>query len=290
MSRTERERQDELDLDGFRAHLEDMGRAPGTADIYADFLRVLYRDYKRPVLGLSDRDASPATRRLRRAALRSWADYTGNAELLLELRKVRLPQPRRVQPKIPLERDAWFDLRRVIDEADVDEPVRAVLGIMASRGLRCGDVLRLLRSEVRTAIRSGRLAYEAKGERRLEYSARPIRRYLEILDGYDRWKRVEDLISPRARPRSRRRAAARRVGRALKTIATDLGMDAADIYSHRFRRTYATHFLAELEGDPQALQKLQKHMQWTNLVTAAGYSDYVRDEELDEVAARLEIA
>lgn len=276
-------------LAGFRSWLESMGRSPETVAMYAYDLGALMRDYGDPVDGLSDRSLAPSTRLHRRAALMSWATYTGDDDLRERIKAVLVPHQGRISAKYPLSREDWRLLREEIAGAEGDPAVRAVLGILAARGLRASDVLRMRRREVTAALRIGRLAFEAKGERRMEFLVRPIRGHLEELASYTGWDRVEDLLAPRSAPGRRRRAAKKRLERAIKRHARAVGLG-DDVHLHQLRRTYATHYLSELEGDPQALTKLQQHMQWAGLATAARYADYHRDEDLDEVAQRLEIA
>lgn len=266
------------------------GRVEGTADVYACVVNMAYRDFERPTGALVDRSKAPKTRRQRLAALRAWALYTGDDELLGDCARVKLPHPRRVVPKRPLETEEWWALIDAVNAfSKVTEPQRSVMGLMACRGFRCGDVLRLRKDEILAGLDGGVLGYEAKGERRLEYRIVPrIRPYLEVLlEHRGRWRRVEDLVSPRAHPDKRRKSAGRSVSRALKRCAAQVGLSAEEIYPHRLRRTYAVHYLRELQGDPEALVKLQQHMQWANLNTAAGYVDYIRTEELDQIGERM---
>jgi integrase len=279
-------RPSEENLEAFHEHLLKYGRVRGTADLYVHDIDKAYREGG-PVARLGNSDLAPKTRRHILAACRAWAKWKGDAELLLELERMKLPSPARRTAKIPMSEKDWFRLLDEIDDAEyLDEPMRSVLGCMAARGFRCGDVLRLKRGEVRDALDTGTLAYEAKGGRRLEFGVlKTYRRYLEALVAYPKWKRVEDLISPRAHPHTRRRAASRQAERHLDVVAESAALEG--VYPHRLRRTYATHYLRQLKGDPEALAKLQAHMQWSNIQTAFGYVDWQERETLDKVAEKM---
>jgi integrase len=99
--------------------------------------------------------------------------------------------------------------------------------------------------------------------------------------------RVRDCVSPRARDETRQEAAVRRVERAFDRVAAYLALRPGELYCHRFRHTYATHFLNELQGDPEALLKLQQQMGWSRLDTAMHYLRRDRRHELDLVEERL---
>jgi len=189
----------------------------------------------------------------------------------------------------PLTLEQWFEIREAIDEADwLSDAQRLVCSIIALRGIRCGDVLRLSKHEISQGLKTGILAFEGKGERRQQYSAEPMRSYLDGLLEL-RWtgKRVRNLVSPKSDEDLCQETAGRQIRRAFDRIADELDMDRADLYAHRFRHTYATHFLQQMTGDPEALFKLQQQMGWAKLETAANYLRRGRRAELDEVDERL---
>jgi integrase len=181
-------------------------------------------------------------------------------------------------------------VRRAIDEAPyLNPPRKNVCAIIALRGIRCGDVLRLRRLDISGALDTGTLAYEAKGERWQRYSAAPLRPYLQgLLDC--KWPpggRVRSLVCPRSRADRCQDTAGREIRRAFDRVAADLELPAEDLYAHRFRHTYSTHFLRQMKGDPEAIFKLQQQMGWARLDTAANYLRGSRREELDAVEEQL---
>lgn len=273
-------------VDGFGAYLVGLSLSGDTVSKYQRHAAVAARTAGGWVARLQSRDLAPKTKRLARAAGRHWADYTEDSQLREQLKRMRLPAPRRVAAKQPLEE---ADLYRVMDQIDrapwIDDALRAVIGLMTYRGLRCGDVLRMRREEVSRALSKSALAFEGKGARRLEFKVlRTYQRWLEVLVKLPRWDRIEDLIS-HGRADARRRSAGRRVQRAMRRIGLDLGLEG--LHPHQMRRTYAVMFLRAHKGDPEALMKLTEHMQWANMTTAMQYVDHVRGAELDRVAETM---
>lgn len=266
----------------FRDWLIARRRTPGTAALYVKNVRAAAKH-----AALTDRlaeDLAPLTLRTNKAALSAWAKYTKDAELAEILDDIKLPPARRRGVKIPLPTAEWRELgKRFTDNpGTVGEVDVAVCLIILRRGLRIGDALRIQRTEVLEALRSGTLSYVGKGEKRHEISVAPIRAQLEVLAGKAGWKRVSDLVCPKATnpasPHNRIRRAVERTAKAGKLRG---------VHPHRFRRTYAQAFLERHKGDPQALIKLQQHMGWASLATAAGYADAVDRTELAKTGDQL---
>jgi hypothetical protein len=241
----------EQDLEDFRLWLRKYGKSKGTADQYAGDVRRAYAAGG-PLERLVDKDLSPKYLHLIQAALKAWAEFCKDEALTAELKQVKLPPAIRRKESTPLTKGEWQDIRNEIDEASyLKEPMRAELGLLVCRGFRRGDVLRFKRKEVTDALRKGVLDYEGKGRKRLVFTVAPYwRKYLEILESYKGWSRVEDLISPRSHPDKRSAAAGKAVYRALATM-------------------------------------LQAHMQWSDVSTALGYVSAGSVERLDAVADSL---
>ena len=275
-------------LKRFHAWVLARGRVLGTADLYVTHLRLAAADPD----GLTHRviagDLAPNTIHGVMAALRAWATFSKDSDLADLLRDVRLPPARRIHRKLPLVRDQW---RTVIQQIRTypasqdrlgNDAMRQVLLLMALRGIRSGDILRLKKTEIRRALDTGKLAYEGKGRKRLEFAVAPIRGPLEALaDQPGAWERVRDLISTSKDPK----VASVRVWRAAKRVAMTAGIP--QMNPHRFRHTFATNFLGELAGDPNAIVKLQQYMGWENMATAARYVSEISQDQLDEIGARL---
>lgn len=268
-------------LAAFRDWLLDRGRSEGTADLY---IKNLTRCAKAPRLTsrLLDGELAPLTRRTNKAALVQWAKFTNNPQLAETVTAIKLPPARRMKPKLPLPTPDWQRIVRHLATCKLsDDRLRHVCLVIAKRGLRVSDALRIRRAEVLAALKTGVLSYLGKGAKRHEASAVPIRAQLQALAEIKGWETLADLVS---RGRSRH-SAANRIRRAFRCAARQIDLDG--VHPHRFRRTYARHYLEEHRGDPRAIVKLQNHMGWANLNTAMSYADDVDSRELHEAGEKM---
>lgn len=269
-------------LTEFRQWMRGRGRSDDTAELYISNLRRCAADPDGVTNRLVSGDLAPNTIRTNLAALRAWARFTKDAEFAQQLGDIRLPPARNVRIKLPLGTDDWRKIVRHLHTCPMDsEPMRQVLLIMAIRGFRSGDVLRMKRTEVVRALETGKIAYEGKGRKRIEFAAAPIRDQLEALAKIKGWERVRDLLGT---GRSRR-GLSRKVWRAA--VRTAKGAGIPQMNPHRYRRTFATQFLGRLRGDPNAIIKLQKYMGWESMETAGRYVNQVSQNELDEIGSDL---
>ncbi len=268
-------------LTAFQQWLVRRGRMADTAALYVRNVRRCSAEPEGMTARLLGTALAPNTMRSNLASLRAWALFSDDRGLARELADIRMPPARRVRAKPPLSRDDWHRSIKHLQTAELDEPVRCVLLIMALRGMRSGDVMRIKRAEVVSALASGKLAYEGKGRKRIEFSATPIRAPLEALAAIRGWDVVRDLITSSKDVK----VASNRIRRASQRVAGQIGI--MKMNPHRYRHTFATCFLAELKGDPNALLKLQQHMAWESMATAARYVGATAQDELDAVGDRL---
>jgi len=276
----------------FRESLADRGLSEGTQRLYTVLVHACAEHPGGLTARLLDDSLAAKSRRTNRAALLAWCDFADDEKLAKRVRRIKLPPAVRKKPKIPFELEQWRGLVKAIrsdKSLERDPAMRAALLLVALRGLRMADALRVRRADVLYALRSGRFAFYAKGNRRLEYDAAPIKEALVALsDIKGKWETVEDLIVTdrcRSTGHAKRQAAYVQMDRALRRIAKKAGV--RDVHGHRFRRTYAANFLRALGPDPNALSKLVQHVGWTNIQTAAGYVDAVNREELDQVGSKM---
>jgi len=269
-------------LDEFRSWLLERGRSVDTASLYISNLRSCVADKNGLTHRLVAGKLAPNSLRTNLASLRAWALYSDDTKLAKRLSDIRLPPARRVRIKLPLEVIEWKKVIKHIQTCKMtNEAMRHVLLLMAIRGFRSGDILRMKRTEMEAALSSGKLIYEGKGRKQLEFSAAPIRPQLEALVEFEDWERVRDLISTSGNPK----IASKKVWRAARRTAHKVGV--FKMNPHRYRHTFATNYLKELKGDPQAILKLQKYMGWESMNTAARYVDSVSQDELDVIGAGL---
>lgn len=275
-------------IESFRDYLGEFGLSPGTIDVYVTDLKIAF-DAGGFIDRLRDDALAPKTRRHILAAARHWAAFDDDEQLAKQLKKLRLPPPRRKRPKVPVERAGLFDVIDEIEKASyLDPPMRSVLLLMAKRGLRCGDALRMKKTQIEDAMSTGTLSFKAKGERYLEYKVlktfKPALAVLAKQDG--KWLQVDQLIIPHSKdPKVRRKTAAKAVQRALVKVGVHAGV--LGLHPHRLRRTYAVQYLQQMKGDPEALMKLTQHMQWASMQTAMEYVDHARGGELDVHAEKI---
>jgi integrase len=274
----------------FGESLADRGLTEGTVRLYRVLVNACAKDDRGMTARLVDDDLAAKTRRSNRAALLAWADFCDDDILAKKVRRIRLPPAVRAKPKFPLEHAEWRQLVhaiRIDQTLDREPAVRAALLLVALRGLRMADALRVRKVDVTHALRTGRFAFYSKGQRRQDYDAAPVKEALLLLSqARGSWTTVEDLLVGRGCKSSgvaRRHAAYTKMARALERIAKKEKI--RDVHGHRFRRTYATEFLKRLGNDPNALVKLMMHVGWTNIATASSYVDAVNREELDRIGA-----
>lgn len=273
-----------MDIEGFKKWLIDRGRTQETADGYGSDVMAALLHPQGPLGRLRQRSLAPKTLRRTMASLRSWCKYSKDGTLLEQIGDMRLPPPERKVIKNPLTKDQWLALVKEINSADyVSHPERAVLGIMAVRGLRIGDVLRLERPKVLEAIRTGELSYKGKGSKWIIVGVRAFKAYLELMAREDDWEYARDLISI-SKNGNRQKSAGQQISRALKQVGEHIGIAREDLYPHKLRRTYATEFLNAVGGD---LVKLKEQMSWSDVSTASGYADHSKKKELEDIGDTL---
>jgi integrase len=273
----------------FRESLLERGLSEGTARCYSLLVGRCARDAGARGLAtrLTESDLAPKSLRSNRAALVAWATFADDADLLLKVRRIRLPPSARVKSKIKITPDDWKRVVQAIRASDETPAMRSVLLLVAARGFRVGDVMRLRKNEVTAALRTGKLSFMAKGRKRLEYDATALRPVFAELAEHRGWEVLEDLVVSR-RCRStgfaRRHQATSRAREALDRVVKTAGLKAKP---HDLRRMYALSFLKRLDRDPQSLQKLAVHMGWSGIAMAALYADEVNRDELDQVGNEM---
>lgn len=277
-----------MDLDGFYAWLHKRGRGR-SADQYRRVVKLWLDGKDEFEAKMTSTSYSPNYRRHLIACVRVWAKYTGDGDLLVRLEDIKRPAAIARDVREPFEFSDWFAIRNAIENyPGITDAKRNVCALIALRGIRCGDVLRLAKRDVSQAVDAGVLAFESKGERWQKFNAAPLLPHLKGLMGcWHHGQRVRNLVSPGSSEEHCQETAGRAIRRVFDEIADEIGMNPEDLYAHRFRHTYATYFLQEMAGDPEAIFKLQQQMGWARLDTASNYLRRSRQGELDAVEERL---
>lgn len=263
-------------LDEFENNLIKRGRDPDTAALYRLHIqKAIDTDDEDLLVRFRDGSLSPNTKRSIKAALSAWAKFTKDVELKERLDDYRLPPAVRVHIKVPLTDDEWIALKDTLKAQEEKTPTDAVIALMALRGFRIGDLLRMRRTDVTNALQTGIINFVAKGNKRLEFGLlNQLMPWFGFLASLKGWKQVVELIGPTER------AAKMRIRRRLARLATEAGID-SPVYPHKLRRTVAVWFLRKVDGD---LMKLKSWMQWQSINVAATYVDFHQREALDQLA------
>lgn len=174
------------------------------------------------------------------------------------------------------------------------EPEARVLEVQCATGLRVGDVLRITRTSLANALKTGSLYIVTKGNKPRELQ----------IEGFEEWVKLfaqwHDDILPEARaapliagwlcpsnPSPLPGACAyQRVHRTLKRIAEELqipGVDLGSFHTHRIRRTVGVQALRHT-GDVKAVQELLDH---SSMQTTLGYLDEARPHAVAELQQQL---
>lgn len=275
-----------VDLTAYRDWLQRTGRSPSTVATYCRVLKRALQDDV-PEQRLVDRTLAPKTRGVLKFALKSWYRFGKQTEQIANIEEIRLPPQNRREAKSELIMQDWRRLVDAIRKIPTHKPgaaaIQCVLLMMGLRGFRVGDVMRMTQREVREALKNGQVSFDGKGGKRLTYDIEMVREPLaKLLSLGTQWKLVADLCAAGGVTAA---TGYMRCHRALKRCAAQAGI--AGVHIHRLRRTYATHYLKNLKNDPQALIKLQRHMGWSNITTAALYADNVTQEDLADNASTL---
>lgn len=270
-------------LEEFLEWMKKAGYKPGSIATYRSVLSS-FLDIPDVMKKLSDSKLAPKTRHTHFSVLRSYADWSKDEILLDQLKgfRRRLPSARRKTPRPPLSPKHLVAVR---ESLNFDKPVDLVIGLMATRGFRVGDVVRLRREEVETGVVTKTLSYEAKKGQRLEWGTglfwEPLETLWNLAEAGDPWEQVADVIAKGDDAETRRVNARWQVEHRCKQIGEQLGIP---LYPHRLRRTIALNYLEAVSGD---ITKLMKWMGWQNIATAYTYVDHVDRGELEDFEDKM---
>jgi hypothetical protein len=218
------------ELVDFEAWLRARRLSEGTIAIYASDVRLALATRGGPLARMASTALAPKTLHRTLSALRSWASFRNDADLLAALRHLHLPAAHRVKVKQPLELDVWQRLIEAIRaDGEIDTPLRAVLLLMAMRGFRCGDALRLKRVQIVAAVRTGDIVFKAKGSRMLQWNIMSFRDTLEVLLALGPWTDVLSIVAPGTQCPVK--AAEKRANGHLRRIGATIGIDGGELHT-----------------------------------------------------------
>jgi integrase len=213
------------------------------------------------------------------AALRQYANYIGGGtgeevrEHLRSLPRQRFPEP---SPERPLMAQEWTKLREAVGAED--EPLRWVLGLLCTTGLRVGDIGHICRENVEEAEETDVLYLDQKGGRSRPYPWEHVKGSLKPLLAYEGWKELWQAVSP-----SSFDAYYMAVSRGLRRAAHRAKLDPKKIHPHILRKTVAQHLLRETDN----IVLVQKMLGHKKIETTQKYVAYTEPDELEAIADKL---
>lgn len=277
----------ENDLDGFKEWLYKRGLADSSSKTYISHVRKALAEGLED--RLADKSLAPFTRNSIAVALLAWADYNGNEKLRKYIEEdITLPYPIRREDEEPLAPEELDQFLNTLEDSTLPTPIIAVLNIIAIRGFRVGDILRLTKNQLRRALQTGKCTFTLKGGVKQTWKIERFHEWFESLNTYGEkfgpWETVADLIVRTKRDdyASARAACARGVKRVFKDA--DLDMERAHL--HLLRATHALHYYTYVCD--RDITKLKEYMGWMSIATAALYVGRFNVEALEDEAKILD--
>jgi len=263
------------------------GYSPRTIQTYVSIIQGLLK--RRDKLGLfKDQTSSTNTRKVTRAALLRWADFTEDEDLKAEVLALQIDHrgARPVRRTLPYTSEEMNNFYTILDLFKDRPPlwlwpavrVFTVLGLRAAVDL-CG----LQKAAAQEALRTEKLQIWTKTEKRQVLPAGWVGEELQQLVTLRNWRIMADLISPQTDESKREQAAYRTFTQWLKEIGKLAGMDPKEIQSRRFRCTAAT----SLYKDTKDLHLVQMYLGHASPETTIVYLGEDRLDEIDAALGRI---
>ena len=235
-----------MDLAEFKTWLEtdeDTALAERTVDLYVRSVELALRRGD-PMDVFADESLGISRKQTYRRALLHWARFTGDEELGAKVRawkpsrRARKTEGRRKKGEArALDLDTeWSRLRAAIWALE-SSPLRGALGLLATSGLRLGEVLGLTREHLEALSRDGSARITQKGGRP-RYAVVVVPEQIaycrDLLEGMPRQGTVLDALTTRRR-KSRKGVEAYLTAQ-LRSLAESCGIE-AHVHPHALRRT-----------------------------------------------------
>jgi integrase len=282
-------------LEPFRRWLVAEGAGERTARNYVQQLWAsLISTGGDPMADFSNVRFARSTKLVLRAAWSRYAEWTDDAELerLLSSRRLkrliadkRNTHATRAKPGFGVEVVDRFLAEIDTDRDDPDYPwAWPVLRMMLILGLRAGvDVTWITRDAVARALQHGVLTIVSKRDKLRSLPAIPVLHELEALLEIPGWEVLSELIAPQSRDETgQHQTAYAYIASALKAYAERIGIDPAEVKTHRFRRAAALRVYAETK-DIVLVQQMLGH---GSVTTTQRYLEDDRTAEIGEAIGR----
>lgn len=229
---------------------------------------LLERNPEEPWKALASKKLTKQTKNVYLSALKRWADFTENEELLEILQSRRVRKLVTVKGGLPPKRVTGMSAENVDlimaqivtweQENVIESHIRYAVELMIRLLLRAqADLAWISREAVEEAVRNRTvLTLVSKGSKERDV---PVGHTLEALDYLNLssdWDTIGDLLSPGSK--NPQEAAYERVRRLLKAAAKEVGLDPSQIHTHRFRHASASWVYQETR-DMALIQQLLGH-------------------------------
>jgi len=274
-------------MDEFQDYLAEQGISSRSITVYVGYVR---QALKRKSMTAILNEGAASTRKSARAAIKQWAKFQKDTDLINELDSIRIvkmvkksDKPSRVSR--PLDATESAALINMINSLEGQKPwwIWPCLSLLVKLGLRVRvDLIEMSRNRVVAALKSDVLEIQTKGGKSRRLPANFVENELKTLLTVDKsWNTVADIISPKTPINDRSAAAYRKVYRALRVISEGAGIDPSTIYPHRLRHTAADK-LWKKTGDLLKVKEFLGHNQVTTT------ERYLQGERIDEIGKDLE--
>lgn len=277
-----------------RFMIEDAALSKTSAETYANYVwHALLVTGGNPTETLRRKDLQLTTKHAIRAAIRQYALYTKRSELLADLAGLKvkkLLRDRSAPTKKVLPQFSEDEVGNILAAIDADRGnprwpwTWPVLRITIKLGLRAGaDTPWIQRAAIIHSVGSG--APLEIWSKRLKQRGLPmgvVREELEVLSRWPgAWNYLADIIAPATPPENRPKSAYGHIVKRLKEYAVIVGMDPAEVRSHRFRKTAALRLYAATK-DVMLVANFLGH---TSIETT---QIYLQANRMDEMNTQLE--
>lgn len=271
----------------FAKYLSDQGLAKSTIYVYIGYLKAAIRTVGTGSLtGYLDGDIAATTRASAYTAIKHWAEFTSDEDLLAELNHPTLRKSLKGRGKRaskvtrPMTGDELDAFLKTLERTKGRSPewVWPCVTILLRLGLRARvDLCRLRRAEITEGLRSGRLQLETKGGRMRAVPISPAKEAFSELLRTGKWETVAEAIVGIDDPKR----AYEEIYKAVKGLAKAAGIDHKEVHPHRLRHT-AAHRLWEKTKD---ILKVRDFLGHAHVATT---ERYLRGDRTDEIGADLE--
>lgn len=220
------------------------------------------------------------------SAIKAWAAWRGDPALVEAAKRVPSPDTGQRRTRAPSD-DEW---RRIMDAVSrAAPPMRHVLHLVVTSGLRINEVFELTRADAQTALVAQSIEIRQKGGKPRTFIVLPEHRDgLRELLGCAKWTRLRDLYDPypphaAKTDRQRYDRAYHEVRKALRRICADAGVEY--VRPHRYRHAIACA-MADTGADPGRISDALGHASTDTTVQYYLHPDLGRQAESQARALR----